>query len=115
MSAEVAQIGPVQQEVRSLQEICSGVLVTELRKTGQSSTLLSLYSYAKSSGNAELHREVKLIAAERYAYLLETFGPETLANCFGDDYEGLKKRHEDRLAAEAFLSRKVSSFPHCFP
>jgi hypothetical protein len=60
------------------------------------------------SGSETLHRHLLSVIQDRYFILIEQFGEEQLIAELGDKvFEGIKKLHEDRLRAEAFLRRKV--------
>jgi hypothetical protein len=62
------------------------------------------------SGSETLHRHLLSVIQDRYFILTERFGEDKLRAELGDElFEVIKKRHGDRLRAEAFLRRKVSA------
>lgn len=91
----------------TLQDICADMVINTLANNrGDDSTLLQIYSLAKRYNIVKLRDFARVYIRDRFAYFLDKLG-EGLEERLGEDFAAMRAMHEERIKAEAFLSRRV--------
>ena len=92
-------------EVPSLQDLCADLIIQHMSNRSDASAM-GVYSFAKTFGIRRLYEYTRAYIRDRYAFYLVHYG-ECLQSHLDEDYGPMQRMHEERLKAEAFLSRRV--------